>query len=222
MGKLNQPINSYTLTNKYQTRLLPQAMSLFSRALYDNDSSSFTPLFRLLDDFDNYSRQGGGLSVSRDGQSVSAFWQPKFDARETGNLYELHGELPGMKKDDIFIEFPEPQTLVVRGKSERIYSGKVPSSSGNRVEDVSHKAAITEAGEGHGVDTVTQSQAEANEKADQPKYWLRERRVGEFSRSFSFPSPVDQDAISAVFKDGILSLTVPKAKKPQPRRIAIN
>ncbi|PAL64863.1 heat-shock protein, partial [Acinetobacter baumannii] len=55
-----------------------------------------------------------------------------------------------------------------------------------------------------------------------PKYWLRERKFGEFSRSFSFPSPVDQDGISAGFKDGILSVSVPKAKKPQPRRIAIN
>ncbi|KAJ3498248.1 hypothetical protein NLG97_g1275 [Lecanicillium saksenae] len=181
-------------------------MSLFSRALSDNDSS----------------RQGGAASISRDGQSASAFWQPKFDVLETGNLYELHGEFPGMKKDDIFIEFPEPQTLVVRGKSDRAYSGKVPSSSGNRVEDVSHKPAITEAGEGYGADTATQAQAEVNEKADKPKYWLRERRVGEFSRTFSFPSPVDEDAISAVFREGILSLTVPKAKKPQPRRIAIS
>lgn len=196
-------------------------MSILTRTFYNGDSSSFTPLFRLLDDFDNYSRQGGASSFPREDQSVS-LWQPKFDVRESGGLYELHGELPGMSKEDIYIEFPEPQTLVVRGKSEREYSKDLPSSSANRVEDVSDKSAITEAGEGHGVDAVTQSPDKAGEKKEQLRYWLRERTVGEFSRTFSFPSPVDQDGISAGFRDGILSLSVPKAKKSQPRRIAIN
>jgi len=198
-------------------------MSLFPQTLYDSDSSSFTPLFRLLDDFDSYSRQGGGSSSARDGQSGASFWQPKFDVRETSDRYELHGELPGMKKEDICIEFPEPQTLVVRGKSERTYSRTAPSSSTARIEDVSNKSVITEAGEGHGADnTAAQSPPAAGEKTEQPKYWLRERKVGEFSRTFSLPSSVDQDGISAAFKDGILSVSVPKAKKPEPRRIAIN
>ncbi|TQV97289.1 hypothetical protein V2A60_000088 [Cordyceps javanica] len=208
-------------------------MSLFPRALYDSgDSSSFTPLFRLLDEFDSYSRQGGGgnggasssFFSSPSGGSSSTFWQPKFDVRESGDRYELHGEFPGMSKDDIYLEFPAPQTLVVRGKSERTYAGAIEdvSSSGGK------PAAITEAGEAEGAARGADTAAPAPEAAEnkteqqQPKYWLRERRVGEFSRTFNFPSPVDQDAISAGFKDGILSVAVPKAKKPQPRRIAIN
>jgi len=68
--------------------------------------------------------------------------------------------------------------------------------------------------------------AEQNKDAEkQPtakaKYWLTERSVGEFSRNFSFPSPVDQDAISAKFKDGILNIVVPKSKKHENRRIHI-
>ncbi|OAA60707.1 heat shock protein 30 [Cordyceps fumosorosea ARSEF 2679] len=198
-------------------------MSLFPRTLYDSDgSSSFTPLFRLLDEFDNYSRQGGASSLVHDSHPGSAFWQPKFDVGESGDQYELHGEFPGMRKEDIYIEFPQPQTLVIRGKSERTYSGTEPSSSADRVEDVSNKPTITEAGDDQKGDTVAQASPKAIEKTEQPKYWLRERKVGEFSRSFIFPSPVDQDAISAGFKDGVLSVSVPKAKKPQPRRIAIN
>lgn len=199
-------------------------MSLLSRTLYDTDSSSFTPLFRLLDDFDNYSRQGGGSGSSPGpgGPSRSAFWQPRFDIRETGDQYELHGELPGIKKDDIYIEFPEPQTLIIRGKSEREYSGPAPSSSAGRIQDAAEKPAISEGGEGNVTDAQAQATPEGTERIDKPKYWLRERQVGEFSRTFSFPSAVDQDGISAGFKDGILSVVVPKAQKPQPRRIAIN
>lgn len=192
-------------------------MSLLPRAFHHGDSSSFTPLFRLLDDFDNY-RQGDGLSHGGEGKSGSVFWQPKFDIRESGDQYELHGEFPGLNKDDIHIEFPEPQTLVVRGKSERTYSDSVPSSSVARIEDVSNKAAIAEGDNGREARTTENSREHSNK----PQYWFRERRFGEFSRTFSFPSPVEQDGISASLKDGVLFISVPKAKKPQPRRIAIN
>lgn len=169
-------------------------MSLFPQPLYDSDSSSFTPLFRLLDDFGNYSRQGGASSLVHDGHSGSAFWQPKFDVSEKGNLYELHGEFPGMKKEDIYIEFPQPQTLVIRGKSERTYSGTVPLSSANRVEDVSNKSTNTEAGQGQEGGTIAQAPPKATGEMEQPKYWLRERKTGEFSRTFTFPSPVANQA----------------------------
>ncbi|OAQ97247.1 hypothetical protein LLEC1_07063 [Akanthomyces lecanii] len=157
----------------------------------------------------------------------SSLWQPKFDVRETGDVYELHGEFPGLRKEDICIEFPQPQTLVVRGKSERTYSsGPAPAASAaGRIEDVSSDkpAASTTTTESHGTEAVAaQASTKATEKVEQPKYWLKERRVGEFSRTFNFPSAVDADGISAGFKDGILSVSVPKAKKPQPRRIAIN
>ncbi|KAM3430829.1 hypothetical protein MY4824_007462 [Beauveria thailandica] len=175
-------------------------MSLFPRALHEGDSSSFSPLFRLLDEFDNYSRQGGSSFLGRDGSAGSVFWQPKFDIRESSDQYELHGEFSGVKKDDIYTS----------------------SSSAARSEDISDKPTFTEAGEGLAAQETTEASTKATGKAEKPKYWLRERKVGEFSRSFSFPSPVDQDGISAGFKDGILSVSVPKARKPQPRRIAIN
>lgn len=41
--------------------------------------------------------------------------------------------------------------------------------------------------------------------------WISERSIGTFQRSFTFPSPVNQNAIHAHLQDGILSITVPKA-----------
>lgn len=49
-----------------------------------------------------------------------------------------------------------------------------------------------------------------------------ERVYGSFSRSFSLPRPVDGDNVKASFKDGILTLTVPKAAEARPRRIDIS
>src|SRR6478735_5289434 len=88
-------------------------MAFFPRSLYDSDTS-FTPFFRLLDDFDNYSRQG--VSGRRTG---TPSWQPKFDVRETGEAYALHGELPGINKEDVHIEFTEPQSMLISGRTER-------------------------------------------------------------------------------------------------------
>jgi|SRR4051812_2308937 len=48
-----------------------------------------------------------------------------------------------------------------------------------------------------------------------------EYNIGHYTRSFALSSKVDQDNISAQLEDGVLTLTLPKAKEVQPRRIAI-
>ncbi|UPK89782.1 hypothetical protein LCI18_000717 [Fusarium solani-melongenae] len=189
-------------------------MALFPRHFY-NSGSPFTPLFQLLDDYDSYTRQG------KSGRDTSLrHWQPKFDICETSQAYELHGELPGMNKKEVHIEFTEPQTIVIHGKSERTYtSGNLPAGSieGNTM----HGAIVGHDGE---PDTSQPAQRteETDKKGDETKYWLAERSVGEFSRTFSFPTRVDQDGVSAKFQDGILSIVVPKVKKHESRRIHVS
>ncbi len=53
-------------------------------------------------------------------------------------------------------------------------------------------------------------------------YLLRERRSQQFSRSFGLPRDVDQSKIKAEFKNGLLTLTLPKAEEAKPRTIKIN
>ena len=48
-----------------------------------------------------------------------------------------------------------------------------------------------------------------------------EYNVGHYTRSFTLSSRIDQEHISAQLDDGVLTLTLPKAKEVQPRRIAI-
>lgn len=209
-------------------------MSLFQRNFYSPETS-FTPLFRLLEDFDNYSRQGNGGTPGR--RSGLAHWQPKFDVRETDSAYELHGELPGMSKENVHIEFTDSQSMLVRGKVERTYTSGTPpagalegTGSGGAITDgkedkaksSSHKATVEDATE-DGKPAASSEGAEGEKKpSDNAKYWLSERSVGEFSRTFSFPTRVNQDGVTASFKDGILNIVVPKAAKHEPRRITIN
>jgi HSP20 family molecular chaperone IbpA len=48
-----------------------------------------------------------------------------------------------------------------------------------------------------------------------------EYNVGHFSRAFTLSSKIDQQGIDANVADGVLTLTLPKAKQAQPRRIKI-
>jgi HSP20 family protein len=83
-------------------------MSFFSSPFIPNDpNTSFTPLFRLLDDFDQYSR--GNVPQGRHHRSHLKTFNPKFDVKEVADAYELHGELPGIEQKDVEIEFTDAQ-----------------------------------------------------------------------------------------------------------------
>jgi HSP20 family molecular chaperone IbpA len=48
-----------------------------------------------------------------------------------------------------------------------------------------------------------------------------EYNVGHYARAFTLSDKIDQEGISAELADGVLTLTLKKAKAAQPRRIAI-
>jgi HSP20 family protein len=50
---------------------------------------------------------------------------------------------------------------------------------------------------------------------------LRERASTAFSRKVALPGRVDADAVTATLKDGVLTVTLPKAKETLPRQIAV-
>jgi HSP20 family protein len=49
----------------------------------------------------------------------------------------------------------------------------------------------------------------------------QERRPARFARSFTLPAKVDGESISAELKDGVLTVTLPKAPESQPRQITV-
>ena len=53
------------------------------------------------------------------------------------------------------------------------------------------------------------------------QYHRVERVYGAFQRSIKLPVVVDADKAEAVFKDGVLTLTLPKAEEAKPKPISI-
>lgn len=64
---------------------------------------------------------------------------------------------------------------------------------------------------------------EKNEEKDKDnrKYLVRERRVETFERSFSLPEGVDEENISAQFKNGLLTVTLPKTAEKASRKLEV-
>lgn len=59
------------------------------------------------------------------------------------------------------------------------------------------------------------------EKVKEENYLHVERAHGSFSRSFSLPNTVDTDAIKADYKNGVLSVTMPKRAESKPKQVKI-
>ncbi|PWB80804.1 MAG: molecular chaperone [Candidatus Methylomirabilota bacterium] len=53
-------------------------------------------------------------------------------------------------------------------------------------------------------------------------YLRIERSYGAFQRAFTLPTDVQQDKIKAVFKDGVLEVTMPKAEEAKPKQVKID
>lgn len=61
------------------------------------------------------------------------------------------------------------------------------------------------------------------EKKENEKNYLRvERSYGSFTRSFSLASTVKTEAIKADYKNGVLTLTIPKREEAKPKQIKVN
>jgi len=69
---------------------------------------------------------------------------------------------------------------------------------------------------------LTISSKKKDEKEEKQKdYVLKERRSYSFSRSFVLPENTDSEKISAEFKNGLLTLDVPKTEAAKPKLLEI-
>jgi HSP20 family protein len=68
---------------------------------------------------------------------------------------------------------------------------------------------------------VLQGEKKFEDEQSQGNYQRIERSYGSFSRTIPLSSSVDEDNVKASFKNGILTVTLPKQEKAQGKKIAI-
>lgn len=70
--------------------------------------------------------------------------------------------------------------------------------------------------------TLTIRGEKKQEKKDKKQdYHYVERHYGSFHRSIQLPNTVDPDKIEANYKNGVLTVTIPKHAEAKPRRITV-
>ncbi|KAK3363949.1 HSP20-like chaperone [Lasiosphaeria hispida] len=177
---------------------------------------NFTTLFRLLDDFNSYSREVQGDEAQQTGRGHGRHRRgprPRFDIRETEKAYELYGEVPGADRKNIHIELTGQNVLVIHGHIDRGYDapdpGKKNSAKDKRKEGDSVQK--TEASEGD----------KGKDDSDAVRFLQKERFVGDFEREFAFPGPLMEFDITASLEKGILKVVAPKQEDSKTRKIEI-
>ena len=69
---------------------------------------------------------------------------------------------------------------------------------------------------------VIKGETKAEQREEQGNYLRQEVRYGSFQRSLQLPVDVQSDKADAVFENGMLKLTLPKAEQAKPKSIKIN
>jgi HSP20 family protein len=123
----------------------------------------------------------------------------------------IEGSAGGQKSIEEGGEGTQPHKATVEDEGEEGKEGKEAKEAKD--------AQDAQASNNHEKQVVHQQKKK--EPQPQHKYWVTERSVGEFYRSFTFPGRVDQDGVKANLKDGILTVVVPKAVAKEAKKIRI-
>lgn len=163
-------------------------------------------------------------------------YSPRFDVKENPTNYELHGELPGIDQKDIDIEFADSSTLTIRGRTDRYYErdARFPNQSLASAIALSNPPPPLPPPKTPDTSTEDTKKYVEAEKTPQEmaqetesqirnggKYWVAERVVGEFVRTFSFPVEIEIDEVKAGMKNGVLTILAPKARARGGRKVVI-
>jgi HSP20 family protein len=86
---------------------------------------------------------------------------------------------------------------------------ELPGMRKEEIEISLHDGTLTIAGE-------RKAEASNGEKAERT-----ERYIGKFRRSISLPVRVDTNKVNATYRDGLLTITLPKAEEAKPKQIQV-
>lgn len=103
-----------------------------------------------------------------------------------------------------------PAVDVWETDNELVYAFDIPGISEDEISVEYDDGALTVGGK-----------RERTEQSEDDRFYRYERRFGSFSRTVGLPQGVEEDAIRADYRNGVLEIHVPKPEAPKPRRIQI-
>lgn len=111
---------------------------------------------------------------------------------------------------ELFTEWSPPLDLY-QNNDNVVAVVELPGMQKDEIEISLHDDTLTIGGERR-----KESAGKNGEKAERS-----ERFVGKFRRSITLPARVDANKVSATYRDGILTVTLPKAEEAKPKQIHV-
>jgi len=166
---------------------------------------------------------------------LSAFQRynfPRVQLKEGPKGYRLEAEVPGFRKSDLSIDFPDPRTLRLTGKrhirtpdAEEGAGSETPSESSNTVEsNAGQSNEPNETVEASTSDTAVTETGNKAVEASEAREDVIESEFEEevsFTRQLTLPEGVDLKAVKASLDHGILSVVLPKLKVDVAQKVVI-
>ena len=104
-----------------------------------------------------------------------------------------------------------PVLDVYEDKDNLIVKAELPGMKREEIDISFHDGTLTISGE-----------RKYEHKNQDAETYRAERFFGKFHRTLALPKPVQSDKATATYKDGILTVTLPKTEEAKPKQIQVN
>ena len=140
-------------------------------------------------------------------------WTPFQDlAAVQDRMNRLFNEFHNRHDDDVMTRgaWVPPVDIFENGNKELVIKAELPVMTREEIDVTVENQTLTIRGE-----------KKFNHEIKDEQYHRVERTYGAFSRSFSLPSTVDVTKVSADYKDGVLTVTLPLREEAKPKQIKV-
>ena len=117
----------------------------------------------------------------------------------------LDNAIYNINDDDLYSNEWQPLVDVKENSKSYILVADMPGVKKNNIEAKIKENVL-----------IIKGDKKLDDEKNKDDYHYSERKVGKFARSFKLPKSIIEDKISANFKDGSLTITIPKAEKEKP------
>ena len=137
-------------------------------------------------------------------------WEP-FRGSYDSQLNRLFTDFFGRTSQDQNLTSWAPAVDIFEGEHELVVKADLPDIKPEELDIRVENNILTIRGE-----------RKFEKKVDEKNYLRVERSYGSFARSFSLANTVNTEAIKADYKDGVLTLSIPKREEAKPKQIKVS
>ncbi len=143
-------------------------------------------------------------------------WEPFRGTSPDTQLNRLFNDFFGRATQEQNLTTWAPAVDIYEGEHELVVKADLPDVKPEELDIRVENNILTIRGERKFEKKVDEK------KVDEKNYLRVERAYGSFARSFSLANTVNTDGIKADYKDGVLTLSVPKREEAKPKQIKVN